>query len=315
MHVELAQELRLPVAQTRRPFRRHFEREGVLGYLLITPAVLYIVALVAYPFFLALWFSVSNATVGQPTASFSGLDNFQWAISSDIFKTALKNTFIFTIVGEGAKAIFGTLLALLLVREFKGKRLARALILVPWAIPIAIGAIAWRWMFDSTYSVINWVLVHLHLVAVPGPNWLGEINWAMASIILVNVWRGMPFTAIIVLAGLTSIPQEILDAAKVDGAGWWRRWNDVMVPIMAPVLFIAMLFSVVFTFTDMTVVYLLTKGGPGNNTHVLASLAFQTGILSGALGRGAAVSLFLFPVLLGGALWLLNLLKRQELGL
>jgi multiple sugar transport system permease protein len=311
----LAQELQIPIARARRPLRHHLERESVLGYLLIAPAVLYILALVAYPFFLALWFSLSNATVGRPDAEFVGLDNFKWAVDSDVFKTALKNTFIFTIVGELAKALFGTLLALLLVREFKGKRLARGLILVPWAIPIAVGSIAWKWMFDSTYSVINWVLVHLHLVAAPGPNWLGEIQWAMASIILVNVWRGLPFTAIIVLAGLTSIPQEILDAAKVDGAGPWRRWNDVMVPVMAPVLFIAMLFSVVFTFTDMTVVYLLTKGGPGNLTHVLASFAFQTGILSAALGRGAAISLFLFPVMLAGALWLLNLLKRQELGL
>jgi len=227
----------------------------------------------------------------------------------------VKNTFLLTILGEVLKAALGTILALLLVREFRGKRIARALILIPWAIPIAVGSIAWKWMFDSTYSVINWLLVHGHLIADPGPNWLGEVNWAYASIVLVNVWRGMPFTAIIVLAGLTSIPQELLDAAKVDGASAWRRWNDVMVPIMAPVLFIAMLFSVVFTFTDMTVVWLLTRGGPGNHTQVLASLAFQLGIISTALGRGAAISLFLFPGLLGGALWLLNVLKKRELGL
>jgi multiple sugar transport system permease protein len=311
----LAQELQIPIARTRRPWQRHLERENVLGYLLIAPAMLYILALVAYPFFLALWFSLSDATVGRPDATFVGLENFKWAIDSEVFRTALKNTFIFTIVGELAKAVFGTVLALLLVREFRGRKVARALILVPWAIPIAVGSIAWKWMFDSTYSVINWVMVNTHVLPAPGPNWLGEIQWAMTSIILVNVWRGLPFTAIIVLAGLTSIPQEIMDAAKVDGASPWRRWNDVMVPIMAPVLFIAMLFSVVFTFTDMTVVYLLTKGGPGNFTHVLASFAFQTGILSAALGRGAAISLFLFPVMLAGAMWLLNLLKRQELGL
>lgn len=313
--MELSRALPLAATRQRRPLGRWIEREGVLGYMLIAPAALYILALVAYPFVLALWFSLSDATVSNPNGSFIGLDNFKWAIQSDLFKTALKNTFLLTIGSEVAKAILGTILALLLMREFKGRRVARALILVPWAIPIAVGAIAWKWMFDSTYSVINWVLVNMHLVAAPGPNWLGELNWALASIILVNTWRGMPFTAIIVLAGLTSIPQEILEAAKVDGANFWRRWNDVMVPIMAPVLFIALLFSVVFTFTDMTVVWLLTKGGPDNGTHVLASLAFQLGIVSTALGRGAAISLFLFPVMLAGALWALNVLKRQELGI
>src|SRR5579884_197449 len=312
---ELAQELRIPVAQARRPFRRHFEREGVLGYLLITPAVLYILALVAYPFLLALWFSVSDATVGKPRGDFIGLGNFQWAIQTDLFKEALRNTFLLTILGELLKALLGTILSLLLAREFRCRRFARALIIIPWSIPIAIGSIAWKWMFDSTYSVVNWAGVHWHLMADPGPNWLGEVNWALASITIVNVWRGMPFTAIIVLAGLTSIPQEIIDAAKVDGANFWRRWNDVMVPIMAPVLFIAMLFSVVFTFTDMTVVWLLTRGGPGNHTQVLASLAFQLGIISTALGRGAAISLFLFPVLLAAALWFLNVLKKRELGI
>jgi len=313
--VALTQELHLPVARARRPFGRVFERESVLGYVLIAPAVLYILALVGYPFLLSLWFSVSDASIGNTHAQFVGLGNFQWAIDTDLFREALKNTFLLTISSELIKALLGTILALLLAREFRGRRLARALILIPWAVPIAIGSIAWKWMFDSTYSVINWVLLHLHLVAQPGPNWLGDVNWAYASIVTVNVWRGMPFTAIIVLAGLTGIPHEILEAARVDGANFWRRWNDIMVPVMAPVLFIAMLFSVVFTFTDMTVVYLLTKGGPGNHTQVLASLAFQMGIISTALGRGAAISLFLFPVLLLGALWTLNILKRQELGL
>jgi multiple sugar transport system permease protein len=290
------------------------EGERVLGYVLLLPAVLYIAALIGYPFVLALWIALTNQTVGNAaSARFIGLDNFSWALGNTIFQTALKNTILLTIGTEITKMVLGTTLAFLLIRPFKGRGLARALVIIPWAVPIAISVIAWRWMFDSQYSVINWALVHIGLVSsLNKPNWLGDPNLALWSVAAVNVWRGVPFSAIIIMGGLTSIPQELLEAARLDGASFLQRWRLVIVPIIAPILFISLLFSAVFTLTDMTVVYLLTGGGPVNSTHVLSSLAFQVGVRSTALSRGAAISLFLFPVVMVLAFWLLRILKRRE---
>jgi multiple sugar transport system permease protein len=304
---------RQPRAAVHRRVLARFEGERVLGYALLLPALIYIVALIGYPFALAIWIAVSNQTVGSANAKFVGLDNFAWAWQNSIFQTALRNTILLTFGTEIVKMVLGTTLAFLLVRPFRGRGVARALVIIPWAIPIAISVIAWRWMFDSQYSVINWALVHAGLMsATAKPNYLGDPNLAIWSIAAVNVWRGVPFSAIIVMAGLTSIPQELLEAARLDGASFLQRWRLVIVPIIAPILFIALLFSVVFTLTDMTVVYLLTGGGPVNSTHVLSSLAFQVGIRSTALSRGAAISLFLFPAVLVVSFWLLRLLKRRE---
>jgi multiple sugar transport system permease protein len=301
-------------AGARRRALARLEGERVLGYLLLLPAVLYIALLIGYPFVLALWIAVTNQTVGNAaSARFVGLDNFGWALESTIFQTALKNTILLTIGTEIAKMVLGTTLAFLLIRPFKGRGLARALVIIPWAVPIAISVIAWRWMFDSQYSVINWALVHIGLVSsLDKPNWLGDPKIALWSVAAVNVWRGVPFSAIIIMGGLTSIPQELLEAARLDGASFLQRWRLVIVPIIAPILFISLLFSAVFTLTDMTVVYLLTGGGPVNSTHVLSSLAFQVGVRSTALSRGAAISLFLFPVVMVLAFWLLRILKRRE---
>ena len=300
-------------AAGRRGLLARFEGERVLGYALLLPAIVYIVALIGYPFVLAIWIAVTNQTVGSANPKFVGLDNFAWAWENSIFQTALRNTLLLTFGTELVKMLLGTILAFLLVRPFRGRGVARALIIIPWAIPIAISVIAWRWMFDSQYSVINWVLVHAGLMsAAAKPNYLGDPNLAIWSIAAVNVWRGVPFSAIIVMAGLTSIPQELLEAARLDGASFLQRWRMVIVPIIAPILFISLLFSIVFTLTDMTVVYLLTGGGPVNSTHVLSSLAFQVGIRSTQLSRGAAISLFLFPAVLLIAYWLLGILKRRE---
>jgi multiple sugar transport system permease protein len=303
-----------PRAGARRPALARLEGERVLGYLLLLPAVLYIALLIGYPFVLALWIAVTNQTVGNSaTAIFVGFDNFGWALQSTIFQTALRNTILLTIGTEITKMVLGTTLAFLLIRPFRGRGVARGLVIIPWAIPIAISVIAWRWMFDSQYSVINWALVHIGLVdPLNKPNWLGDPHIALWSVAAVNVWRGVPFSAIIVMGGLTSIPQELLEAARLDGASFMQRWRLVIVPIIAPILFISLLFSAVFTLTDMTVVYLLTGGGPVNSTHVLSSLAFQVGVRSTALSRGAAISLFLFPVVLVLAFWLLRILKRRD---
>jgi multiple sugar transport system permease protein len=303
-----------PRAASYRRVWARLETERVLGYVLLLPAVVYIALLIGYPFGLALWIALSNQTVGNAsTARFIGLDNFVWAVQNTIFQSALRNTIMLTIGTEIVKMVLGTILAFLLIRPFKGRTIARALIIIPWAIPIAISVIAWRWMFDSQYSVINWALVNSGLVSSQAkPNWLGDPNIALWSVAAVNVWRGVPFSAIIVMAGLSSIPPELLEAARLDGASFLQRWRMIIVPLIAPILFISLLFSVVFTLTDMTVVYLLTGGGPVNSTHVLSSLAFQVGVRSTALSRGAAISLFLFPVVLALAFWLLRLLKRRD---
>jgi multiple sugar transport system permease protein len=292
----------------------HFlEHERTLGYLMITPAVLYVALLVAYPFFLALWFAVTDQNISGGSGGFVGLENFKTAWDNSIFQRALRNTIQFTVASEVLKLVLGTCLAFLLAGDFPGRRIIRTLIIIPWAIPIAIGVIAWRWMFDSLYSVINWAPIHLGLMEAPGPNWLGDPNLALWSVTFVNVWRGLPFSAIILMAALTSIPQDILDAARVDGCNNLQRYLYIVRPMVMPILFIGLIFSVVFSATDISIVWLLTKGGPINATHLLATFAFQTGVVSAAVSRGAAISLFLFPVLMVVAIWLLRILKRRDI--
>ncbi|HEY3111998.1 MAG TPA: sugar ABC transporter permease, partial [Chloroflexota bacterium] len=202
----------------------------MLGYLLIAPAVLYIVLLIGYPFLLALWFAVTEQNLGAAGSAFVGPANFVSAWESSIFQRALRNTLQFTLASEALKLVLGTCLAFLLVGDFPGKRVIRTVIIIPWAIPIAIGVIAWRWMFDSLYSVINWTPIHLGLMEAPGPNWLGDPNLALWSVTFVNVWRGLPFSAIILMAALTSIPQDILDAARVDGCNGFQRYFYIVRP-------------------------------------------------------------------------------------
>jgi multiple sugar transport system permease protein len=199
---------------------------------------------------------------------------------------------------------------MLLFRNFKFKRLIRGAVLLPWVIPTALSTLAWGWMFDSLYSVVNWTGIRLGLLAAPGPN-LGIASYAMTAVIAVNVWRGLPFFAIIVLAGLVSIPREYYEAAEVDGAGSWRRFCHVTLPLLKPVLAVVILFSTIFTFADFNIVQVLTRGGPVNTTHLFATLAYQTGLWGGNLGQGAAISLFLFPVLAAVVFIQLRYIRRE----
>jgi multiple sugar transport system permease protein len=282
---------------------------------MVAPAILYIALLVGYPFVLALYLSVSNADVSTSgLGQFVGFDNFVALFESSVFLTALRNTLLFTVASWFFKAILGTLLAFLLAENVPGNRVFRVLILLPWTVPIALSSITWRWMFDTQYSIINWVL-HAVGVLKPSemPNWLGDPTLAIISIVAVNVWRGFPFGAVILLAGLTAVPHEVLDAARVDGAGAVTRFRKVIVPMILPVLFVGTLYDLVFTLTDMTVVYLLTRGGPGDSTHVLSSYAFLVGVQSGALGRGAAISILLFPILLVVVFFALRSLRRRDI--
>src|SRR5919202_374207 len=280
---------------------------------MVAPAILYIAVLVAYPFFLAMYLSVSNADVATSgLGRFVGLDNFVALFESSVFLTALRNTLMFTAISAVLKGLLGTCLAFLLAENMPGTRVFRFLILLPWTVPIALSSIAWKWMFDTQYSIINWLLHAMGLLKpFDNPNWLGDPTLAILSIIAVNVWRGFPFGAVILLAGMTSISTEILDAAKVDGAGPITRFRKVIVPMIAPVLFVGSLYDLVFTLTDMTIVYLLTRGGPANTTHVLSSYAFLVGVQSGALGRGAAIAILLLPILLVLVFFALRSLLRR----
>ncbi|WP_247836602.1 sugar ABC transporter permease [Bradyrhizobium sp. 200] len=289
------------------------DNERLLWPLMLAPAILYIVLLVGFPFLLSLFYSVSDVTVGGRSMNFVGLENFHRVVASNTFWTALKNTLIFTIVSQFFVLVFANILAMALSADFRGKWLVRLLILLPWVAPISLGAIGWLWIYDSIYSVINWTGQALRIL---GPNdwpiWLGQPNLAMASIIVVQIWRIVPLATVILLAGLTSIPQDIHDAAAVDGAGFWRRTLQITFPLLLPITLVAVLFGIIFTFTDMIVVFLLTRGGPYDQTQVLATWAFFTGIQGGDLAGGAAVSLFLFPVLVAVAIVFLLLARRSE---
>ncbi|MEK7338471.1 MAG: sugar ABC transporter permease [candidate division NC10 bacterium] len=289
------------------------DSEEWLGRLMIAPAILYIVLLLGFPFFLALYYSVSDITVGSRSLNFVGLKNFASVIGTTKFQTSLKNTFIFAFVSQALVLVLAKVLALALLKDFKGKWLVRFLILLPWVAPISLGTIGWLWILDSIYSVINWTLQAVGLIRPDNwPMWLGVPHLAMGSVIAVHVWRLLPLATVILLAGLTSIPKDIHDAAAVDGAGFWRHLFQITVPLVLPIMLVAVLFGVVFTFTDMIVIFVLTRGGPYDTTQVLASLAFFTGIQGGDLAEGAAIALFLFPLLLAAAIVFLRIARRAE---
>jgi multiple sugar transport system permease protein len=272
------------------------EQEHVFGYGLILPALLLLTCLVAYPFGMAIYFSLSDYWVGSPGA-FVGLANYRAILGSEVFRHTVQNSFVFTAIALTLKAVLGVWLAVLLARDIRFKRLLRGAVLVPWVIPTALSTLGWWWMFDSLYSVVNWTAIRLGVMSAPGPNWLGQAGYAMTAVIAVNVWRGLPFFAITVLAGLMSIPREFYEAAEVDGASSRQRFWHVTLPLLKPVLAVVILFSTIFTFSDFNIVYVLTRGGPVNSTHLFATYAYQVGLQGGNLGQGAAISLFLFPML------------------
>jgi multiple sugar transport system permease protein len=271
-------------------------RDTPIAYAFIAPAFFLLLFLVAYPFVLSVWFSLSDARIGE-TGDFIGLDNFRRLLSSGIFLQTLQNSIVFTALALGAKTVFGMVLALLLFRIAMFKRLIRGAVLLPFIVPTALSTLVWWWMFEPLYSVVNWTLKSLHLVNHDIP-WLPDPYLAMFTVVLVNTWRGLPFFAITLLAGLVAIPTELYEAAESDGAGPIARFWHVTIPLLKPVLAVVILFSAIFTLADFNIVYVLTKGGPMNMTHLFATYSFAVGLQGGQIGQGAAVSLFLFPILL-----------------
>jgi multiple sugar transport system permease protein len=287
------------------------DRAGLLAPLFLLPAIAYIILLVAVPFFLALAFAFSDITAGDPSYDWAGLSNFDAILHDPVFWRSLRNTLVFTVVSMVLIVVLAKALAMILVTDFRFKRLIRFFVLLPWTTPIALSAVAWLWMLDSIYSPIDWVLRTFGWLE-GNLYWLGRDNLAMASVIGVHTWRIVPLAAVIIMAGLISIPDDIQDAAAIDGAGFWRRLWEITLPLTMPVIAVAALFGAVLTFTDMTVVYILTKGGPENATQVLPSYAYFKGVEGGDLAQGAAIALFLFPLLLAAAVVILRAVRRME---
>ena len=288
-------------------------RQPWLGPAMLLPAILYILALVGVPFVLAFLYALGDVKIGSVGYHFVGLANFASVLENPTFRTALRNSFVFTITSQILTLVGGNILALALKEPFPGRRIIRLLILLPWVAPVSIGSIGWKWILDSLYSVVNWVLVHLHLVRpFDAPMWLGQPALAMISVILVHTWHTLPFSTVILLAGWTSIPRDIPEAAAIDGAGYFRTLFQITLPMMLPIINVSVLFGIIVTFTDMTVIYILTRGGPYDSTQVLPSMAFFTGVLGSDLAEGAAISLFLVPLLMLVAWMMLRSAARAE---
>ncbi len=286
----------------------------MLAPLLIAPAVIYIVLVVGVPFGWAIYLSLTDAIGGSLRGTWVGLDNFTGVWDDSNFRRALRNTLIFTLASQAIVLVGAAIISHYLVREFRFKWFLRFLIILPWAAPVALGTIGWLWIFDSLFSVINWTLGHALGVVdtTDPPQWLGRPNLALLAIIVVHAWRILPFAVIIFLAGLASIPTEVDDAAKIDGATGVKKLFYVTLPLQLPIALVALLFGIVFTATDFAVVYILTAGGPFNSTQMLTTWSFAIGINSGDLGQGAAISLYLFPLLAAVSIAMLFFAKRAQ---
>ena len=297
----------------RRRLRYVTERRGFLATLLISPAVLFIGALVGAPLVLAIYLSFTDATAGSLTGPWIGLANFRHELRDPIFVDAIWHTFLFTAISQAVVIVCAGLLAHALVRRFRGRWLLRFFVLLPWAAPIALTAMGFLWFYDTQASIFTWFLVKLHFVSATNhPSWLGTPRAAMSSIITVQAWRTIPFATVIFLAGIASIPQEVDDAAAIDGATGLRKFWYVSLPLQLPIALVAILFGIIFTATDMIVPYILTAGGPFNSTQVLTTWAFQTGINAGNVGEGAAIALFMLPLLAFVTVAMLFFARRAE---
>jgi len=313
-----------------RPRRRRWqdllEEKRFLAPALIAPAVVFVVVVVGVPLGWAVYLSLTDASGGSLSGSFIGLDNFTNAWHDQNFRNALENTLIITFAAQVLVVVGAAVISHFLVRDFRGKWIVRFLIVLPWAAPVALVTIAWLWIFDSLFSVINWTLKELHLLgavcsvfdvgsgcgASNPPQWLGHPNLAMFAIIVVHAWRVLPFAVIIFIAGRASIPTEVEDAAKIDGATPLKKFWHIDLPLQLPIALVAVLFGIVFTAADFAVVWVLTRGGPFNSTQVLTTWSETIGIESSRVGAGAAISLYLFPLLAAVTILMLFFARRAQ---
>lgn len=280
------------------------------GFWFMVPAAAVLVLFLAYPLGLGVWLSMTDTRIGRDGV-FIGLENFTYLWDDSVFWLSVFNTFLYTIVASIGKFALGLWLALLLNRNLPFKALLRAIVLLPWIVPTVLSAIAFWWIYDSQFSIISWTLQRLGLID-NYINFLGDPNNARASVIVANIWRGIPFVAITLLAGLQTIPQSLYEAAVIDGATSWQRFRYVTFPMLTPIIAVVMTFSVLFTFTDFQLIYVITRGGPLNATHLMATLSFQRAIPGGDLGTGAAIAVAMIPFLLGAILFSYFGLQRRR---
>ncbi len=271
------------------------DRQSVFSWLMMTPPLLFLAALVGYPFCYGILLSLQDRPVAH-AGTFVGLKNFMTNFNDPIFWRVALNTFVYTGVATLLKMVGGLALALAMNQQFPLKNVVRALLLLPFIVPTVLSTVAWMWILDPAFSVFNWLLVALG-VPKPGPSWLGNPVLAMLSIIVINTWRGLPFYGITLLAGLQTVPPELYEAATIDGASGWQRFRYVTLPLLQPIILIVTLFSVIFTFADFQLVYVLTHGGPQNATQLFATYAFDIAMGAGQLGLGASVALAMLPAL------------------
>ena len=286
------------------------EREAPLGVVLMVPGMLLLLLFMAYPFFLGIYLAMTDSTIGRPGA-FVGLKNFADLLSDGIFLQTVRNTFVYAIFTVPFKLALGLALALVLTQRLPFRNAIRAGVLMPWIVPTALSSLGWFMIFDPVFSPISWLLKQWGLVE-HNVNFLGDAFLAVVSLCLANVWRGTPFFAIAILAGLQAVPPELHEVAAMDGANSWQRFRAVTWPVVQGVVLITTLFSIIWTFADFQLIYVLTKGGPANQTHIFGTYAYQIGLNATAIGQGAAIALYMFPILAFFAALLMMYLRKED---
>ncbi len=286
------------------------ENRNWLGFWFMVPAAAFLLLFLTYPLGLGIWLSFTDAKIGR-SGVFVGLENFVWLADDPVFWLAVFNTFLYTVVASIIKFVLGFYLAILLNNSMPFKAFIRAIVLLPFIVPTVLSAIAFWWIYDTQFSIISWTLTELGLIT-ENINFLGEPNNARASVIAANIWRGIPFVAITLLAGLQTVPASLYEASTIDGASRWQMFRYITYPMLTPIIAVVMTFSVLFTFTDFQLIYAMTKGGPVNATHLMATLSFQRAIMGGSLGEGAAISTAMIPFLLGAIMFSWFGLQRRK---
>jgi multiple sugar transport system permease protein len=267
-----------------------------LGFWFMLPAMAFLILFLAYPLGLGIWLSFTDTRIGR-VGQFIGIENYDWLRDDSIFWLSVFNTLLYTFVASAIKFAIGLYLALLLNENIPFKAIVRAMVLIPFIVPTVLSALAFWWIFDAQFSIISWSLKHLGLIT-QNINFLGDPNWARFSVIFANIWRGIPFVAITLLAGLQTVQPSLYEAATIDGATRWQLFRHITYPLLTPIIAVVMTFSVLFTFTDFQLIWAMTRGGPVNATHLMATLSYQRAIIGGSLGEGAAISSAMIPFLL-----------------
>jgi len=289
---------------------RFFDNRNVLGLLFMLPAAALLLFFLTYPLGLGVWLGFTDAKIGR-VGEWIGIENYQFLVTDSVFRLSVFNTFLYTVVASVIKFALGLWLALLLNKNIPFKSFLRAIVLLPFIVPTVLSAIAFWWIYDAQFSIVSWVLQRLGVID-QYINFLGEPNLARMSVIIANIWRGVPFVAICLLAGLQTIPPSMYEAASIDGATPLQQFRHVTLPMLSPIIAVVMTFSVLFTFTDFQLIWVLTRGGPINATHLMATLSFQRAIPGGALGEGAAIATAMIPFLLAAILFSYFGLQRRR---